>query len=204
MDRNVIVKCLPILLAMGCGQGMDPVRESQTPAPEQTEATTVETGEFDTDDPTILKRPFTAEEIRNEWVEGLVVTFRRWTPESEITERWTVVAVDDQGVRIENATLDADGAVIGAPTVQPATWVQLRDHASFSADSASREWVSRATPIGDLEGWLYIVRDNEAGTVSKFFFAASLPGAPVQMRILEKNQPVFALEQLARSHPDKP
>ena len=37
--------------------------------------------------PEILERPFTAEQIRDEWVEGLQIKIRRWTPEAEIFEQ---------------------------------------------------------------------------------------------------------------------
>jgi hypothetical protein len=154
--------------------------------------------EVDSNDPTILVRPFTPEQIRDEWVPGLRIMMRRTSPEGTRIERWTVVAADDQGVDIENAAIDDGGSVIGEPTVARSTWVELRDHASFSAEHSTREWVSRSTALGDFEGWLYRVTEPGVGSIQEFFFAPELPGAPVQMRILEDEATVFELEQTAR------
>ena len=146
--------------------------------------------------------PFTAEEIRDEWVPGFRIMMRHTFPEKTMIERWTVVAADDQGVEIENAAIDDGGSVLGEPTVVRSTWVELRDHASFPAKHSTREWVSRSTALGDFEGWLYRVADPEAATIQEFFFAPELPGAPVQMLILEGESTVFELEQTARLRPE--
>jgi hypothetical protein len=151
-----------------------------------------------------LDPPFTADQIRDEWVEGFTVVLRRWAPAESRLERWTVVAADAEGADIEYAVLDPDGRVIGAPTVARSTWVELRDHASFPAATASREWIKRKTPLGTLEGWVYRVSEEGSSAVSELFFAASLPGAPVQMSTTEDGKTVFALEQIERSKPDRP
>lgn len=149
----------------------------------------------------LLERPFTAEQIRDEWVPGLRLLMRRSSPESHVMERWTVVAADDEGVDIEYATLDDNGNIVGEPTVQRSTWVELRDHASFPAAYSTREWVARTTQLGDYEGWLYRVQDQDTGTVTEFFFVPELPGAPVQMSTVKGDTTLFELEQVARIHP---
>lgn len=151
-----------------------------------------------------LDPPFTAEEIRDEWVEGFTVVLRRWTPAESRSERWTVVGADAEGAEIEYALLDPDGRVIGAPTVARSTWIELRDHASFPAATATREWVERETPLGTLEGWAYRVSEEGSDATSELFFAASLPGAPVRMSTTEHGETVLALEQIERSKPDRP
>jgi hypothetical protein len=148
-----------------------------------------------------LERPFTADQIRDEWVPGLRILMRRSSPENQVTERWTVVASDDQGVDIEYATLDENGHVVDDPRVQRSTWVELRDHASFPAAYSTREWVARSTQLGDFEGWLYRVEDHDTGTVTEFFFAPELPGAPLQMKTVRGDTTIFELEQVARLHP---
>jgi hypothetical protein len=179
-----------LLSAIGCGSGTD---TNQPPLP------TVET---DAADPTILVRPFTAEEIRDEWAPGLQLTLRRSTPEETRTERWTVLSADEDGAEIEYATVAEDGSVVGEPSIERSGWVELRDHATFPAAHSTREWVSRSTALGEYEGWLYRVADPEAATAQEFFFVPSLPGAPVEMRILEGEEPVFELEQIARVRPE--
>ena len=41
-----------------------------------------------------------------------------------------------------------------------------------------------------------------SAVVNEFFFVPGLPGAPVQMRILEGDETVFELEQTARLRPE--
>jgi NTE family protein len=55
--------------------------------------------------------------------------------------------------------------------------------------------------LGRLEGWLYRVAEEDPGTINELFFAASLPGAPVQMTTYESGNPVSSLEQVERSRP---
>lgn len=150
----------------------------------------------------ILPRPFTAEQIRDEWVPGLTIRFRRTTPGEVKLERWTVVAADEEGAQIEFTVVDASGNTVGQPDVQRAGWVELRDHASFPAQRASRAEATRETPLGLLDGWLYTVRDDEAGTVTEFFFARKFPGAPVLMRTTRAGEPVLELTQLERRRPE--
>lgn len=149
----------------------------------------------------MLPAPFTAEQIRAEWVEGFRLTVRRWAPTGERRERWRVLAADAEGVEIENAVVDADGAVVGEPVTQRSGWTELRDHASFPSAVATRSRVTRSTALGELEGWLYTVSGPETGMTSGFFFADSLPGAPVQMTTWQAGEKVFELEQLDRERP---
>ena len=179
-----------ILLALGCGGGASPVEQMEPIV------------DLDPDDPTILMRPFSAEDIREEWVPGFRLLMRRTSPEGTRVERWTVISADDEGVEIEYATIAEDGSVEGDPSVVRSTWVELRDHASFPAAHSTREWVSRSAMLGEFEGWLYRVTEPGAATVQEFFFVPSLPGAPVQMRILEGETVVFELEQTARLRPE--
>ena len=88
-------RLMPIVLALcvllpGC-RGADPPGEGPQPAGAAALQTTVD---LDANDPTILKRPFTAEEIRAEMIEGFEVVVRRSYPEDIRLERWTVVAAD--------------------------------------------------------------------------------------------------------------
>jgi hypothetical protein len=179
-----------VVLFLGCGNADRPEVTAQAAA------------DLDPDDPEILMRPFSAEEIRDEWVPGLRLLMRRTSPEGTRVERWTVISADDEGVEIEYATIADDGSVEGEPSVARSEWTELRDHASFPAAHSTREWVSRATALGDFEGWLYRVAEPGAAVVNEFFFVPELPGAPVQMRILEGETTVFELEQTARLRPD--
>jgi hypothetical protein len=190
MRRAAPAVLIVLLLLPGCGNGNG--RDEQPRA----------VVDLDPHDSSILTRPFSADEIRDEWVPGFRLLMRRTSPEGTRIERWTVLSADDEGVEIEYATIADDGSVEGEPSIARSGWAELRDHASFPASHSTREWVSRETALGNFEGWLYRVADPEAAVVNEFFFAPELPGAPVQMRILEGDTTVFELEQTARLRPD--
>jgi hypothetical protein len=190
MRRATPVLLVFAVLFLGCGNA-DQVEVKAPPA-----------ADLDPDDPTILMRPFTAEEIRDEWVPGFRLLIRRGLPVATRTERWTVVSADDEGVEIEYATIADDGSVEGEPSINRSTWTELRDHAAFPAAYTTREWVSRSTTLGNFEGWFYRVAEPGDATVQEFFFVPSLPGAPVQMRIIEEDTTVFVFEQTARLRPN--
>lgn len=201
--KNPLVAASLILaiLAAGCGDRAprsDEVGDAAEPEATGGPAIAIE---LDPDDPTLLMRPFTAEQIRDEWVPGLRLLMRRSYPEETRVERWTVIAADNEGADIEYATIDDDGSVVGEPRVARSTWLELRDHASFPAAIATREWVFRSTQLGEFEGWLYRVAEEGAATSQEFFFVPEMPGAPVVMRILEGDATVFELEQTARLRP---
>ena len=190
MRRHATIALTLVLLAIGCdggGGGLD----------QQAEAIV----DLDPDDPSILMRPFSADEIRDEWIPGFRLLMRRSFPEQTLIERWTVVSADDEGVEIEYATILNDGSVEGKPTIARSGWVELRDHAAFPAAHSTRVWVSRSTALGDFEGWLYRVAEPGAAVVIEFFFVPELPGAPLHMRTLEGDATVFELEQTARLRP---
>ncbi len=88
MRRHAATGLTLVLLAIGCGGAGSPG--------EQLEAVV----DLDPDDPSILMRPFSAEEIRDEWVPGFRLLMRRSYPERTLIERWTVVSADDEGVEI--------------------------------------------------------------------------------------------------------
>jgi len=190
MRRQIPIVLAMILVALGCGGGGGPDEQVETVV------------DLDPEDPSILMRPFSADEIRDEWVPGFRLLMRRSYPERTLIERWTVVSADDEGVEIEYATILDDGSVEGEPTIARTGWIELRDHASFPAAHSTREWVSRETALGDFEGWLYRVAEPGAAVVNEFFFVPELPGAPVQLHSLEGDATVFELEQMARLRPD--
>ena len=198
MYRTTPLILLSLVLTLGCQPADNPV---DTPDPVASGTAQISV-EVESDDPSVLKRPFTAEEIRDEWIVGLRLLMRRSSPEGEVVERWTVVSADTEGVDIEFVTLDGDGQVSTDPDVRRSSWIELRDHASFPAATSTREWSSRSTALGSFEGWLYHVPDEKTGTVSEFFFVPEFPGAPVRMRILNGEEIVFELEQTARLRPN--
>jgi hypothetical protein len=189
-----------LVVAGGIGCSQEP-GTSAGPSRSAEESPMIETAHRESASSTLLPTPFTADEIRAEWIEGFQLVIGRRSPSEERLERWTVMSADEDGALIEYAEIDPFGIVSGEPVVRRSTWRELRDHASFRADRASRERVVRITPLGELDGWLYTVRDLESGTVTEFFFAAAMPGAPVEMEMLEDGKMLLALEQLERYRP---
>ena len=190
------------LMTLGCGRGDGPIGSTETRDPGAI-ATAAPAPDLEPDDLSLLRRPFTADEIRDEWVEGFRLLIRRTTPEGGSVERWTVLSADGEGAEIEYATLDEDNNV-SESAVRTATWVELRDHASFPAATATREWITRSTDLGTYDGWLYRVSGNDGASVEEYFFVPSLAGAPIQMKIVNGDQTIFELEQLARLRPEAP
>ena len=175
---------LTVIALFGCAA--EPPGGEPAPAPEvEQEAQTLET-------------PFTAEQIRDEWTPGLTIVFRFVFPDRQEFQRWTVVEADDDRAVIQYLPLDDQGQPIGPAEHAPSRWAELRDHARFPAADARRERGSRETPLGAFEGWLYEVRDPETQTLSRYFFADELPGAPVWMETLSGETVKLTLSQIAR------
>jgi len=195
--RTTVLAVLLAVAALGCGPNDQqqagpaatrPAEEAggAMPAPAQME---------------MVPEPFSAEQIRDEWVEGLEVVMRRRTPSDEAYERWRVVAADADGAEIEIVPVDADGEPVGDPQTRRSAWTELRDHARYPAAVAERERATRSTPLGELEGWMYTLRDSKAGTTSELFFADTLPGAPVEMTVRSGEDVLFELEQIKHERP---
>jgi hypothetical protein len=191
-----ILTLIGTLACTGCASESGPTHEQdpvETPAEESP---------LDPEDPTVLRRPFSAEQIRNEWIVGLTLDIAITGSDGVSLQRWTVLEVDDLGAQIEYAVLDREGQPVGEPLVERTGWVELRNHATFPAEHSERQTVRRTTPLGDLDGWLYTVRNPEVGTTTEFFFASSLPGAPIQVVTTQGGEIVGELKQLARRRPE--
>ena len=188
---------LLLLFTLGCSEQAP----EATPDPPPPTAETSPPQALDPDDPTLLARPFTAEEIRDGWPVGLEIRIENITPDGGSLERWRVLEADDESVLIEYATLDPTGEVLDEPRAVRSTWVELRDHASFPAASTTRESVVRETALGELEGWLYTLRDDDAGTVTRMFFVKGMAGAPVDTLVTREDELILAMRQIGRTSP---
>lgn len=193
---------LAVVALVGAVVGCGVAEVERAHAAEPTAAPERVAGMVDPADPTRLQTPYTADEIRDGWVEGLEVVMRRWTPDGAVRERWTVVEADEAGCVTRIERLGPDGRPVGEPVSGRSTWDELRRHASFPAERAQRRWVDRETALGTFEGWSYTVEDPDAGTVTEFFFADGYPGAPVWMQVRAGDAVVMELEQVERSRVD--
>ena len=144
-----------------------------------------------------LPTPFSAEEIRDSFRKGLQVITRDWTPDGESHTRLTVTAWSESEVTLTNQPVDASGLTFGEKSVAVVSWGDLRDHASFPEDSATRERHTGGTSLGHLEGWLYRV-NSEDGTQATFFFADEYPGPPVLYQSVRGDELLYRAEQIRR------
>jgi hypothetical protein len=126
--------------------------------------------------------PYTADQIRGATRAGRTYRFlveAAAQPRRQRTIRF--VTVTDAGGEIESAVAGEGGEVVDAPKRAPFTWDELRKHAEFprAATVISDETVT--VPAGRFECALYTVTEGAGpdATVSRFYFAKSLPGAPV-------------------------
>jgi len=185
---------LVLVFGLGCGPGGDDVPATGESQPEEPAA--------DVPKVEMLPTPFTAEQIRDEWVVGFNLIMLRKKHGRDVYQRWSVVEADGDSVRIEYVTVDANGEPVAVPVQRTATWVGLRNHAAFPAAVATREEVTRDTPLGTLDGWLYTVQEHPPGTVTEYFFAKKYPGAPIQTLTTKDGEFVMDLSQVERNYPE--
>ena len=145
-----------------------------------------------------LPTPFTAEQIRDAFPVGLRVLTRTATPDGERLSRMTVVEATVDGMAFSDQEVDAAGQPAGEAVTGAASWEELRDHALFPADRAGRERHSATFALGDLDGWLYVVRRDD-GTRTELFFADAHPGPPVLFSGHRDGTELFRAEVIERS-----
>jgi hypothetical protein len=125
----------------------------------------------------MLPTPYSAEEIRDAYRQGLAIWSERRVGDEVERTRTLVVDSEPERVRLALARFDHAGVEIGDRRELDASWDELRDHARFAAAMARRERAHRDTALGALEGWLYRVTDGVESR--ELFFADAYPGPPV-------------------------
>lgn len=140
--------------------------------------------------------PFTADQIRDEWVEGFWLITETEMPEGTRRSRTEVVEWSRSGAVLVERTVDQQGEAGEASAPIEVKWEQLRDHALFPKATTRRTRAARTTAFGELEGWLF--SRTEGDRVTELFFADSLPGPPVQFWTTVGGVEVMRAEQIAR------
>ena len=136
-----------------------------------------------------LPTPFTAEQIREAFQPGLVLEFDFTEGEKKTHQVWTVKAATAEDVTIHFQTVGGDEAT------KTSRFEELRQHALFPAESASRSEVRCATPLGERDCWHYVVSGEPA---KELWFAKDLPGPPVLMTVTAGGTEVLRMEQVKR------
>lgn len=115
---------------------------------------------------------FTAEQIRAATKPGRTYRFKVETPDAPPAERvMTFTKVDAEGAEL---------ATSGEPPKR-VTWEELRKHGEFPSANVSVHEEKVTVPAGTFDCVVYVVvgEGAESGEVKTFYFAKSLPGAPV-------------------------
>lgn len=155
-------------------------------------------GPLEPSDPTLLQRPFTAEQIRAEWVPGLHVTLHRWSrDQGESIEHMRVRDATAEVAVIEVSVTTERGEALGPAQELTATWEELRDHASYPAARATLEERRLETELGTRDCLCYRVTMD--GVVTDYWFARDLPGPPVHMEERHDGELVLTLDQVTRT-----
>jgi hypothetical protein len=91
------------------------------------------------------------------------------------------VEVNAQGATLAARVVDEQGAEIEAATVQAVSWPDLRKHAEFPKAQVTITEQTIRVPAGAFDCKVYTVTQGTGpdATVSRYFFAKNLPGAPV-------------------------
>jgi len=153
---------------------------------------------LDPEDPNLLARPFTPQQIASALTVGTVMDIEEGTPMGKQTVRWKVTEADDAECVITFTVLDGRGQPTAARHQQRFGWAELRNHASYPAASSTVQDDRRLTPLGVLEGRLYTITDAEKGLVTRAFFAPAYPGPPLWMEVKNGAATVATMQVLAK------
>lgn len=147
----------------------------------------------------LAPRPFTAAQIRAFHPPGTTFVHAVESRGEVRRTRSTVVSADQEWVEFEDQALDEAGSPVGEPSRWKASWVELRDHATFPAQDTTITDVRHTVPAGTFECWLYVVTsDNEE---RHFYFAKEKPGAPIAVFTWKNGEVVSRMWLLEFSPP---
>ncbi len=127
-----------------------------------------------------LPTPYTADQIRASCAPGTSMVTHTTQGGHTTGSRTTFSTGDVEGTTFRVEALDADGAAVGEAGEHEATWVQLRDHASFPT-SATWADASVTVPAGTFSTRRYTVPTSTGTAV--FWFAPAYPGPPVKVQL---------------------
>ena len=157
------------------------------------------------DDPRRLRpgdhpTPFSAAEIRDAFEVGWEVRSltARAGGEPYVLVRRNLSA-DEEAAVYEVWTESTDGVRLTAPEQGRSTWLELQGHASMRADLTTIDTVEIDLPMGRYQGLRYTRVAGDA--VDTFWFAMSMPGAPVRMESRIGGQVVLWSTTIAHGRP---
>lgn len=113
--------------------------------------------------------PYTAAQIRDATKPGRTYRYKVEAPDQPATEK--VMTFE---------TVDADGATLVSPgePKKRVTWEELRQHAEFPEGLVKTRDEKITVPAGTFDCTVYVVV-REGGEATSYYFAKTMPGAPV-------------------------
>ncbi len=147
----------------------------------------------------LARPPYTPEQIR--WSHP-PETFTAMTIQglgmADSVQETEWIESDLEGCKMRGVTVLADLTPVGEPSIDRATWRELRDHASFPALSTeiTREIVR--TEAGEFDAWKYEM-ELQPGVITRMWFDTATAGAPVAVTVEEDGEVVQRMSLIAHN-----
>ena len=148
----------------------------------------------------MLPTPYTAEQIREAWQAGIRVEMRSTEAGVVSSQRMTVLAATPETGTIRSEALDANGVLTAPAEESTVKWCELRDHALFPADKATRGRAECRSRLGVMQGWRYSIPQANGDTLT-MCFADATPGPPVEIELKRGEQVVSRTEHTSYERP---
>src|SRR6185503_2727836 len=137
------------------------------------------------------------------WAIGRIVRSVMHRPGADDVVRVTRhLGAEETGGTYEVWTESPDGTRLSEPEEGRSTWLELQRHASMPMDATTIEPVTIDVPMGRFDGVRYTRTDGD--TVDTFWFALSLPGAPVRIESRAGGDLVFSSIAISEERPSPP
>lgn len=144
--------------------------------------------------------PHTAAQIKEATRVGRKYTFKIEAPDEPAQlQVMEFTAVTPEGATLKQSTLNEDKTPAGEPVEDQVTWADLESHAHFPKDTTRVSEEELTVPAGTFPCKVY--RVTEAEMVNTFWFAKSLPGAPVKVEAREGDKVVFTMTLIEHVNP---
>lgn len=157
------------------------------PAPPAASAT-AEAGKPIGPEPKWAPVPFTAEQIRQATSSGRTYHFLvEAAGQHPVMRTIQFTEVTDEGAKVSAKAVRVDNDEVVQPVGGgPTPWGDLVRHAHFPDSQTKRTDAEIKVPAGTFDCWLYTVTERTDGkeTVNRYWFAKTLPGAPVRHEVL--------------------
>lgn len=136
--------------------------------------------------------PYTAAQIKEATHVGRKYTFKIEVPdEPSQLQVMEFTAVTAEGATLKQSTLNEDKTPAGEPVEDQVTWADLESHAHFPKATTRVSEEELTVPAGSFPCKVYRVTEEEV--VNTFWFAKSLPGAPIKVEMREGDKVVFTM-----------